>query len=749
MALQDRLNNAKQSLSDTRTRVVIIILMVIVIVTLVVSYVKFKRSQKPAAGLQSEVTEAPDITSIPGLGQPTREYAKLQEQQNLELAAEAAKKRTAAIPTVVRTTYLDVGVSSDLSEKSGATSVAGCSVEDLTRARVAGVVSSELRCRGCSLASLKAAGFTSGELRSAGFGAQELKAIGFNAQELRSAGFGAKELKAAGFSAKELMNSGVPIGALKDAGFSAVDLRAAGFGEEAINAVGFGSENLSTTGKCSIQKLQGARGKGISPDELKKMSCSAAILKTAGFTAAELKAAGFSSKKMKDAGFSALDLKAAGFNAKDLREAGFDAKELKNSGFGAVELKNSGFSAGELRDTGLGAQELKDAGFGAEDLKNAGFSAAALKDGGFSSDELMAAGYTQGDLMRAGAEVTAMAAETVVAPEVSTCSVESLKASRNAKISTAKLKSLGCSIEALKEAGFDSKELKEAGLITDELPMASSENVSVALGFSKEQEKLGRLSEEQLQNMTTPELDDFMNQQQALMMQQANDLFAAWAPIPSQQYVQGEAVSLSSSAQERIASSSGSAAMMQKNVDIYKAGTIIFAILNAEVNSDENSPVMATIIQGPLKDSKLLGNFQRVDKKVLLQFSVLSVPKLTTSISINAVAVDPNTSQTALASQVDNHYMLRYGTLLATSFMSGLGEAIQNTGGDTTATAAGFLSTTPKLDIKDKMLVAAGNMAQQFGTAMAPTINKPPTIKVHAGASIGLLLMSDLSVPKS
>lgn len=822
MAFKDKMNNAKQAFSDSRSRMIIVILVIIVVAVLGITYFKFKRNKLPPAGLQSSVMRAPSITSIPGMGQPTREYAKLQEQQNAELAAEAARKGTSAIPTVVRTTYLDTGVSSDL---SGATSAAGCGVEELKRARAAGVTASELHCRGCSLQALKAAGFTAADLKAAGFSASELKNAGFTADELKAAGFSAKELVAAGFSARELVAAGFTAGELKDAGISAAALRAAGMSEEAIAIAGFASANLSSTGNCSIQKLQEARGRGVSAAALKKLGCSASALRVAGFTAAELKAAGFSAKELKDAGFSTADLRAAGFSAKDLRDAGFSAADLKTAGFSAAELKDAGFSAGEIRNAGFSAAELKDAGFSAKDLRDAGFSAADLKDAGFTPDELKAAGYSDGDLVRAGI------VSALVGTGAGTCSVESLKASRKAGNKASDLKKLGCSAQALNAAGFTADELRAAGFNDDELRAAgfnipkevkavdvnvvAKEDCSVdsikkakangfsiaqikakgcslqalkdagfnasdlivagfapdelrAAGFSasdikaanlrlsanesmtpEQQKLLGRLTDEQLSNMTTADLENFMRQQQAMMKQQANTLFTAWAQIPSQQYVQGE---VPKNAQELTAAEKKerATAAALKDVDVYKAGMVIFAVLDSEVNSDENAPAMATIIHGPLKGSKIIGNFSRVDKKVLLQFSVLSVPKLTNSISVNAVAVDPNTAKTALASSVDNHYMLRYGTMFATSFISGLAGAVQNSGARTDSTqGVGTSTTMPTLDMMQKLLVGLGAVGQQFGAAMAPNINIPPTIKVKAGTSIGLLLMSDLSVPKS
>lgn len=571
MALRDRIDNAKRALADSKIRMIVVILAVIAIVILAVAIIKFKRSQLPATGLESSITRAPEISSIPGVGQPTREYAKLQEQQNLELAEEAARKGTSAIPTVVRTTYLDVGVSPDLSEKAGATSAAGCDIQDLKRARLAGVTASELRCRGCSVSALKTAGLNAGEL--------------------------------------------------KDTGFNADSLRTAGFNEEEINMAGFG------TGDCSIKKVQEARGKGVSVADLKKLGCS----------------------------------------------------------------------AGELRDGGFSAKDLKDAGFSAEDLKKAGFDAASLKDAGFTSDELKAAGFTDGDLIRAG-----IILEKAPTPEVSAI--------------------------PLRAKGYSENEIKAT--LTPTVPDVA-----------------GRLSKEKLANMTTQELEDFMSQQQSLMRQQANELFANWSQISTQQYVAGEVPTPQSAGGSM--SAPGTAATNLQAVDVYKAGTILFATLDSEVNSDENTPVMATVVQGPLKDSKLLGNLQRVDKKVLLQFSVLSVPKLTNSISVNAVAIDPNTAKTALASKVDNHYMLRYGTMLATSFVGGLSEAIQGSGGQTQITSLGTTTNFPEIGFTKQLIVALGKMGKQVGTAMSPNINMPPTVKVNSGSSIGLLLIADLSVPKA
>ena len=784
MKLTEKITNAKQALSDSKTRVLFLFLIGVAVMVSAIAYVKLKANKAGGATPSAAMTSAPNISSIPGVGQPTREYVKLQEQENRILSEEAAKKGTSAIPTSVRTTFLDQGVSADLSANSGAASVAGCSVDELKRARAAGVTAAELHCRGCSAAALKAAGFNAADLLAAGFSAADLKAIGFSVE----------------------------------------DLKAAGISEENPVIVRSDAAKLSSTGECSMQKLQLARGKGVSAQDLRKIGCSAEALRAAGYTAAELKAAGFSAAELKAAGFSATDLKAAGFSAAELKDARFSAKDLMAAGFTAKELKDAGFSAGELRAAGFSADDLKAAGFSDAELKAAGFNAAELKDAGSNAENLKVAGFTDGDLIRAGfaGNIGGKTAKN----NKSSCSTDSLKEYRNNGVSAVELKQMGCSLEALKAAGFSVDELKKAGFILDEAAVATvaanmikpvvvkaatKDLCSVnslkearakgadltklkeygctaadfkaaelmAAGFTadelkkagfsaadikaaslrleadakniKEPPYSSKLTNEQMNNMTSADLDDLMKRQQALMKQQAGELFSAWSRMPSQQYVVGE-----NSTKPLVSGLSGEMSSSQqekeiaKNSDIYKAGTVVFGILDAEVNTDENnSPVMATIIHGPLKDSKVLGTFQRADKKVLLQFKVISIPRLTNSIGVNAVAIDPNTAKTVLASNVDNHYWLRYGTMFATSFVGGLGSAMQNAGTTVVSNANGITTAMPQLDFKQKAIVAMGNVGQQFSSVAASLINTQPTVTVKAGTSIGLLLMSDLAVPKN
>ena len=244
---------------------------------------------------------------------------------------------------------------------------------------------------------------------------------------------------------------------------------------------------------------------------------------------------------------------------------------------------------------------------------------------------------------------------------------------------------------------------------------------------------------------------------------QAKPIFQAWNEVTPQQLVQGEwanpdekeaalaklrggdSTSSSSDITGRSESSSTQAAR-------FKAGTILFAVLDTAVNTDEPSPIMATIVEGPYKGSKLLGTINFAGgtsaESVSLYFNLLNVPDLPSSINVQAVAIDPNTARTSLASSVDHHYLLRYGTLFASSFMSGYSKVITNQGvSQTVATGGGGATTatvTPPLSGRKEIFAALGDVGKSFGSAFSSVTNTPNTIKVSSGTGMGVLILQDV-----
>lgn len=181
---------------------------------------------------------------------------------------------------------------------------------------------------------------------------------------------------------------------------------------------------------------------------------------------------------------------------------------------------------------------------------------------------------------------------------------------------------------------------------------------------------------------------------------------------------------------------------------LVKAGSILHAIIETGVNSDEPSPVLAKIVSGELKGSRLMGSFQRVGEKVLISFTTISIPSVPTSVSLNAIAVDPSTQRTAVASDVDNHYFLRYGVLLATSFISGYAKAMTMADTTTTIIDGAVSITKPPMSESDMAKQALGEVATTISNDVQTTVPTKPTVYVDSGMPIGLLFMNDFTLPK-
>lgn len=648
---------------------------------------------------------------------------------------------------------------------------AGCDPAQLKKLFEEGVSAKRIHdLNGCSPEALKNAGFDAKDLAAAGFTPQQLLAAGFTPQQLLAAGVPAAEVQAAqgvddasiraadcdpqrlralflqgvsakrihdlnGCSAAALKNAGYDARELANAGFTPAELLAAGFTPDQLKAAGLSPSGIIATGRtadCSLASLQAAHAMGVSAATIKQtLGCSAKQLKDAGYTAAELKAAGFTAAELKDAGFSAADLKAAGFSAKELRAAGFSAQQLKDAGFTAAQLKDAGFSAAELKNAGFSAEQLKAAGFSAADLKAAGFSADDLRKAGFSAKDLKDAGF-----------------------------------------SAAQLKNAGYSTQELEDAGFSPTDSALAGLQAATMPPVIPSTVSIPpLG--------GNANAESTQAANTKQLQEILKRQQAQMADQryqqkiqqrtttmvaaATQALQDWKTVSAQVYISGNAPAKAAGAKGELVGeqeetgmvSAASVTSVSKTSGagaIIRAGDVLFAVLDTSVNTDEPGPILATIVSGKLKGAKLIGSFTLPSnaQKMVISFNTMSVPGAPKTTSINAYAIDPNTARTALSSKTNNHYLLRYGSLFAATFLEGFGNAFQSanttvtiggTGGVTNTTVANGVGRS----ILENAVIGLATLGKSWGQIAQQQFSRPTTVDVYSGTGLGVLFTQDVA----
>ena len=593
----------------------------------------------------------------------------------------------------------------------------------------------------CSAASLKAAGFNAKELAAAGFTPQELLAAGFTPAEVNAAeaasdasiraagcdpqklhalflqgvsaktihdinGCTAEALKAAGFDAKQLA----------DAGFTPAELLAAGFTPQQLKDAGLNPSGVIASGRaadCSVDSLKAAHALGVSASTIKQtLGCSAKAMKDAGYSAAELKAAGFTAAELKDAGFSATDLKNAGFSAKELRAAGFSAQQLKDAGFTAVQLKDAGFSATDLKNAGFSADALRKAGFSAKELKDAGFTAGQLKNAGYSAQELQDAGLSSTD--------SALA---------SLGDVTQTKAPSSAVVT---LPPLGG-------------------------PSLSDAQTTQAANTKQLQEILNR---QQLQ-VADQRYQQKIQQKTSAKLTAATQALQDWKTVSSQVYIAGtpptkdagKGASIDENGMGGMSHTTVSTDSAPSAPALIKSGDVLFAVLDTSVNSDEPGPILATIVSGKLNGAKLIGSFTLPanSSKMVISFNSMSVPGAAKTTSINAYAIDPNTARTALASRANHHYLLRYGSLFASTFLEGFGNAFQSA--NTTITIGGggggvqntTISNGVGRSILENAVIGLATLGKSWGQIAQQQFNTPTTVDLYSGTGIGVLFTQDLS----
>ncbi len=649
---------------------------------------------------------------------------------------------------------------------------------------------------------LKEVGYKPSELKEAGFSAAQLRAAGDSAADLKAGGYAAAEARKADFVALELIKAGYSPQELVEAGFTDSELSAANISPQNIKAARSAAGPLDKLPKdCNAKALADARSKGFTAQAIRqKLNCPPSALMEAGFSAEDLRVAQYTPKELKTAGFSPAELKAGSFDLMQIKAAGFTLGELKSAGFTVGELARAGFTASELAKAGFKADDLRAAGLTANDLKAAGLSLADLKAAGYSTGELIRAGFapegvaappgispiTAVPALPAGAPVAPPSAATRVneliqagytpselekagflTPPATLPSQPAVTTPTSAPTSAAPSAVTSAAKEAAQRVSAISG-TAPAAIAKVTTPSASAISAAVTPPLPTQEadaEKLlEKLQENQSKGMNPQQRGDLQNKIISSMTAQANQLIASWNPPPTQVFVpgqagviggipQGSAIVEQAGGSTAVAGGAAPAGALPGTgaagaITAIKAGDIMFGVLDTGINSDEQSPILATIVQGSLKGGRLLGQFSRAGEKVVLTFTTMSLPGLPRSISVNAVAIDPDTARTAIASEVDNHYLLRYGTLFASSFVSGLAQAVAQSGSTIVTEPFGqAIIQNPTTSALEKGLIALGNVGTQYAGVLKQNFNRAPTITVDSGAGIGILFMADLSLP--
>lgn len=759
--MESRKENLKGLFSNTRTRVILIFTFTVLIIGVLIALFRFQWLAGGETLPEANISSLPaQIQSIPGQTNQTAQYAKLQQEANEKQATQAMGTGNSAIPTIIETHAFGGEVESIKSpgsvgfvtlsknDQSGQKSVwydllkqENCSKQSVDKAIGKGASLSDLR-QACDCKQLQGFDYalkellvvcTCPELRETGLKVDALKSVGLDASNLKKCGFSSCEMRNAGYTTEQLKQAGYSEGELKGAGYSDVDIARTSL------PPGMTVEDVRKAG-CDASGLTQLKEKGVTAAVIRQINrCSAAQVKAVGFTTADLKSGGYTPEQLRQAGYAAAELKAAGFTDAEIASAtlpaGMTLEDIRKAGCdltALTRLREKGATAAIIHQTNnCTATQVKAAGFSVADLKNGGYTAAELKAAGVTANDLVAAGYTEKELTDVGVAQRLPGQDTALP---------------------------GSSVEGLPDMPGSATIATRTTVVTAVPSLPRNEQAQAAAVAAV---KLQAIAQRQNKEMEAQRHRQEIQDRSAAMAGAANAALQSWRAVSTQAYVGGNnedevttgtaVVKTTSTSVTRIPGPEGETSRTKSTV--VRTGDVLFAVVDTTVNSDEPSPILATIVSGALKGSKLIGNFTIPPNgdKLVIMFNTLSIPGAPRTSSISAYAIDADTARTALASRVDHHYLSRYGSLFAATFIEGFGNAFQSAnttvtiggtgGGDNITVQNGIGRSTLQ-----NAVIALATVGKNFGQIAMQNVNRPATVEVFSGTGVGVLFTQDVTV---
>lgn len=175
------------------------------------------------------------------------------------------------------------------------------------------------------------------------------------------------------------------------------------------------------------------------------------------------------------------------------------------------------------------------------------------------------------------------------------------------------------------------------------------------------------------------------------------------------------------------------------------AGTIEYAQLMTEANSDTPSPVMAQVVSGPLSGSRMLGTFETREELLVLTFNSIVIDGVVHSTE--ALALDPDTASAGLVTDIDRRYFRRIVLPAAAAFIEGLGSAVAEAGSSSvTVEGDTVIEEEENLDTEEEIYKGLEEAASKVGEVLDEEASGiQPQIKVRAGVPMALLFVQPVT----
>lgn len=179
---------------------------------------------------------------------------------------------------------------------------------------------------------------------------------------------------------------------------------------------------------------------------------------------------------------------------------------------------------------------------------------------------------------------------------------------------------------------------------------------------------------------------------------------------------------------------------------IIPSGEIEYAQTLIEANSDIQGPVLAQMLTGPLKGSRLIGTFSVAEEDYLIVTFTTAVLN-GKEYSISATALDPDTSLGGMATDVDHRYFRRIVMPAAAAFVKGFATAVAETGRTDVIVSGGtsggtVTSETEEADDEERVATGIKEASTEISEIIKDYGDVETLVVIKAGTPMGVLFTS-------
>jgi intracellular multiplication protein IcmE len=177
------------------------------------------------------------------------------------------------------------------------------------------------------------------------------------------------------------------------------------------------------------------------------------------------------------------------------------------------------------------------------------------------------------------------------------------------------------------------------------------------------------------------------------------------------------------------------------------AGTIEYAQLITEANSDMPGPVLAQILTGRLAGSRVLGSFKAKDEYLIISFDVVVIDGISTPM--DGVALDPDTTRIGMVTDIDHKYFTRVILPAAAKFVEGMSSAIADSGSTSVTVNNGTaIETENDLGTREEAFKGVAEGVSKISEVLDEDgKNTKPLVRVASGTPIAVLFVEPVTEP--